>query len=196
MIHTDDPIENWWFNSDKKSPFPGKIALVVGAGISIDGPTCLPSGKNLTEALLNHLLDGRAAEEIRSVFKSCAPVIGRDVPRLEHILDTACNKAGGEMAASSENPRNLLRLFDGRPPNHLHRMIANHLINKRGWVITTNFDDCIERASQQAGSPIPVHVMHPEKRTLEILNCPEENDWGLVKLHGTIEHGVDCHRRM
>ncbi|HUX62210.1 SIR2 family protein [Sulfuricella sp.] len=192
MAYTNNPVENWWFHSDKKSPFPGKIALIVGAGISIDAPTCLPSGKDLTKALLNHLLDGRAAEEILSVFQGCAPVIGRDMPRLEHILDTVCNRAGTETATSATNPRNLLRLFEGRPPNHLHRIIANHLIDNRGWVITTNFDDCIESAFHQAsGRLIPVHVMHPETHSLDILNCPEENDWGLVKLHGTIEHGVD-----
>lgn len=192
MLYSNDPIERWWGNSSAQTPFPGKIALFVGAGVSMNSPTCLPSGADLTTALLNHLLDKRAADEILSVFRQCSSVIGRQLPRLEHILDIACNRAKIEPQAPNSDPRNLLRLFENRTPNSLHRLIARFLIEKRSWVITTNFDECIEHEySEMCGKDVPVHVIRSEKPSLDPLDYASQAEWGLVKLHGTIRHGVD-----
>lgn len=181
------PVEGWWFTS-AEGPFPGKTALFVGAGISISAPTSLPNGSDLTRALIRHLLDKSAADELLSVFEDCAPVLGRSIPRLEHVLERTCSPIDHEGFSRPGNPRDLLALFQDKTPNANHHMIVRHLLRHRGWCITTNFDDCIERA---ASFRIPVHILDAEQKTIRILHAEHGTDWGLIKVHGTIEEGVE-----
>jgi len=181
------PVERWWSGS-AEGPFPGTAALFVGAGISIPAPTSLPNGADLTRALIRHLLDESAADELLSVFDECAPVLGRSLPRLEHVLERTCSPIDHEGFSRPGNPRDLLALFRDRTPNANHHLIAQHLLRHRGWCITTNFDDCIERA---AAFRIPVHILDAEQKTIRILHAEHGADWGLIKVHGTIEEGVE-----
>lgn len=182
-------MDDWWFGWNgftPERPCPGKVVLMVGAGISIDSPTRLPSGYALTEALLDHLLDSRAASEIKTVFSQCKPWMGRSLPRLEHVLDKAFEPSTVEGVERSGAARELLRIFAQRPPNANHHLIADYLIKQRSWCITTNFDNCIEQAGRYQ---IPVHVIDPDTKSFEILNREYGEDWGIIKVHGTIEHG-------
>ncbi|MCA1326300.1 hypothetical protein [Herbaspirillum sp. alder98] len=43
-------------------------------------PKKLPSVAVLTSALLDHLLDERAANEIREVFDQCSPILKKNLP--------------------------------------------------------------------------------------------------------------------
>lgn len=182
-----NPVEQWWRQERFEVAFPGRLTLVFGAGISMDAPTNLPSGVRLTKALMDHLLDHRACEEILEIFRKCETTTGHSVPRLEHVLDIACNReALGDHA--SGGPRDLLRIFGDRQPNALHKAIAKHLLKNRGWAVTTNFDDCVERASNFS---IPVYLMNPGIGTLKVLHASDDPGWGLIKVHGTIEQGVD-----
>src|SRR5436309_145573 len=88
LTHT----EKWW-QDDQITPPPGPSALFVGAGISIDPPTHLPSGIVLTRALLEHTLDDRALREIVTTLGRISHFIGREVPRLEHVLSATCDIA-------------------------------------------------------------------------------------------------------
>ncbi|AMP39258.1 SIR2 family protein [Ralstonia solanacearum] len=153
----------------------------------MDGPTGLPSGIALTKALMAHLLEHRANDEIRKTYEACKSIVGRTVPRLEHILDIVCNEtAVGDPLLGA--PRELLRIFEARQPNALHEAIASHLGQTKSWGITTNFDDCVERASSYS---IPVYLVNPETKALEVLHAAGDSGWGLIKVHGTIEQGVD-----
>lgn len=182
-------MDNWWFGwkgFTPERPCPGKVVLMVGAGISIESPTQLPGGYALTEALLDHLLDSRAASEIKTVFSQCEQWMGRSLPRLEHVLDKAFEPSTVEGVERSGAARELLRIFSLRPPNANHHLIADYLIKQRSWCITTNFDNCIEQAGRHQ---IPVHVIDPDTKTFDILHREYGEDWGIIKVHGTIEHG-------
>ncbi|WP_054633288.1 SIR2 family protein [Pantoea stewartii] len=182
-------MDDWWFGwkgFTPELPCPGKVVLMVGAGISIESPTQLPGGYDLTEALLDHLLDNNAASEIKKVFSQCEQWMGRPLPRLEHVLDKAFEPSTIEGVERSGSARELLRIFANRSPNANHHLIADYLLKKRGWCITTNFDDCIEQASHYQ---IPVHVIDPDTKALDILHREYGEDWGIIKVHGTIEHG-------
>lgn len=182
-----DGVEQWWSGDCLDVPFPGRMAFFVGAGISIAGPTYLPDGKSLTVALVNHLLGKSAAEEILSTFKKCSEVIGRDTPRLEHVLDIACKSE----VTGGADPKSLLSLFANRSYNSNHRHLAAFLAEKKSWVITTNFDDCIERAYfDNYGCELPVHVVCPESGAIDSGQSLGHQPWGLVKLHGSITQGV------
>lgn len=182
-------MDDWWFGwkgFTPERPCPGKIVLMVGAGISIEPPTRLPGGEALTEALLDHLLDSSAASEIKMVFSQCEQWMGRSLPRLEHVLDKAFELTTIEGVERSGAARELLRIFSQRPPNANHHLIADYLIKQRSWCITTNFDNCIEQAGNHQ---IPVHVIDPNTKTFDILHREYGEDWGIIKVHGTIEHG-------
>lgn len=182
-------MDDWWFGwkgFTPEWPCPGKVVLMVGAGISIESPTQLPGGYDLTEALLDHLLDNKAASEIKTVFSQCNQWMGRSLPRLEHVLDKAFEPSTIEGAERSGSARELLRIFSHRPPNANHHLIADYLIKHRSWCITTNFDDCIEQAGCHQ---IPVHVIDPDTKAFDILHREYGEDWGIIKIHGTIEHG-------
>ncbi|REF26413.1 NAD-dependent SIR2 family protein deacetylase [Xenorhabdus cabanillasii] len=182
-------MDDWWFDwkgFTPERPCPGKVVLMVGAGISIESPTQLPGGCDLTEALLDHLLDNSAASEIKTVFSQCEQWMGRSLPRLEHVLDKAFEPSTIEGVERSGAARELLRIFSQRPPNANHHLIADYLIQQRGWCITTNFDDCIEQAGRHQ---IPVHVIDPDTKTFDIMHREYGEDWGIIKVHGTIEHG-------
>lgn len=184
-------MDDWWFGWKEFSPecpCPGKIVLMVGAGISIESPSSLPGGYELTEALLDHLLDSSAATEIKTVFTECEPWMGRSLPRLEHVLDKAFELATIKGVERSGAARELLKIFSQRPPNANHHLIAEYLIRQRGWCITTNFDDCIEQAGRHQ---IPVHVIDPNTKKFNIMHREYGEDWGIIKVHGTIEHGCD-----
>lgn len=179
--------DTWW-QADQLTPSPVPAALFVGAGISIDPPTHLPSGIVLTRALLEHTLDGRASQEIVKTLGRIAQLLGRELPRLEHVLGATCDTADLRESLVGGNPRDLLRLFEKCRPNRTHFAIANYVKRTKGWVITTNFDDCIEQASNWQ---IPVHVLRSTTGTIEISHGDSSSQWGLVKLHGSIEHGSE-----
>lgn len=178
MLSTNE-FEHWWY-SERASPPPGNLAIFFGAGISIEAPTSLPSGISLTRSLARHILDERAAKELLDTFEQHAHVVGRSVPRLE-ILFSAVKSACGDRALE------LLRIFENAPFNHVHSIIAEQLISTKSWAITTNFDECIESASNYC---IPVHVLDPKTQQIRVLYGPADATWGLVKLHGTIGDGV------
>ena len=85
---------------------------------------------------------------------------------------TGCSIVGN---LSQRNPK----------PNALYSSRADE--RQRGWAVTTNFDECVEQAS---GWSIPVHVFDPETGRVRVRYGPEDADWGLIKLHGTIGDGA------
>src|SRR3954451_21081096 len=94
MYSKREPPDAKWWNSDALAPYPDRAVLFVGAGISIDAPTRLPSGAVLTQGIIEHVMDPRAAEELLDTFKKVQHLIGRQLPRLEHILGAACDPVG------------------------------------------------------------------------------------------------------
>ena len=171
--------DRWWF-SDEISTMPGVVVPFFGAGLSVDPPASLPKGIELTEKLMDRLFDGFSVrEELIKSFKKHPDVLGRQVPRLEHLLSVSI-QANTEAA-------NLLKIFEDVSPNRNHRILAEYLITRRGWAITTNFDECVEKASNFT---IPVHVFDPTTGRIRVLYGDSNADWGLIKLHGTVGVGV------
>ncbi|WP_264625132.1 hypothetical protein [Candidatus Symbiopectobacterium sp. NZEC135] len=114
-------MDDWWFGwkgFTPERPCPGKVVLMVGAGISIESPTLLPDGEALTEALLDHLLDSSAASEIKKVFSQCKQWMGRSLPRLEHVLDKAFEPLSARIKNAEVND-NIFRLTVEITANHI-----------------------------------------------------------------------------
>lgn len=130
---------------------PSETVLWSGAGVSINAPTRLPSGVDLTRRALQALFAPGTCETIESLY---ADFDRRPpLPRLETVLGIAAGDDVHGLAALE-----LLAPVHTAPPNSLHRCLAAHL-DAGGSQITTNFDKCIERAvtSEEAAE----RLLHP-----------------------------------
>jgi hypothetical protein len=92
------PVAEWW-NHDALTQYPGWAALFVGAGVSIDSHTGLPSGPVLTRALLYHVIDSRAVEDLLQTLQQVSHLLRRELPlpRLERV-------SGGDLPSSRAPP--------------------------------------------------------------------------------------------
>jgi tetratricopeptide (TPR) repeat protein len=115
---------------------PQDVTFLCGAGISLDAPTSLPTVNRFLSELL-HACDAPADLAAQVLARASLP----PVPRLEGLVE--------EIAKLNDHEFRLARVFDTRTFNTLHSSIAAFL--RRGSsVVTTNFDNCLERAAEGA----------------------------------------------
>ncbi|MHA2094438.1 MAG: tetratricopeptide repeat protein [Candidatus Hodarchaeales archaeon] len=123
---------NDFFNTD------GKFTLLVGAGCSIDNPSCLPAGYAMMESLINHACHESDINGIIELMKS-------GQLRFETLV---------EIIRDQLDPNLDLIDYYGMcdKPNIQHFFIAE-MIKKGNFVMTTNFDHLIEYALNHSGVP-------------------------------------------
>ena len=139
----------------------GKLVLFVGAGISLDYPSSLPTFDGLAEEL---------AELAQAPF-NVPNRIDEYLGRLERLIDVKAHTA-----ARVSRPDSL--------PNDLHHALARLATSGAvPRIITTNFDDHVAESAKAHGSPIkPLYVgpALPNGRSFR----------GLVHLHGRAKTNV------
>ena len=112
----------------------GRLAIYAGAGLSRSSPTDMPTGvevaqrcyDRLVELLGPDLLSGAERDDLVSV----ADVVAERCDDANHVRRTAVSVAD----------------FTSAPPNFGHEILALMILEGGVVVITTNWDDCIERA--------------------------------------------------
>ncbi|MEV6527261.1 hypothetical protein AB0M43_35560 [Longispora sp. NPDC051575] len=136
---------------------PGDVLVLSGAGVSMDPPTGLPSGVRLTERVADACLLPGTLARIREYHRRIGwtaeppcgfaapaptgPTVGR-VPRLETVLGVVARTVpDGDTIV-----RDLLADVSTAVPNHLHRMLMEH-VAAGGGHLTANFDLAVERAA-------------------------------------------------
>ncbi|MFG2543588.1 hypothetical protein ACGFOM_14245 [Streptomyces sp. NPDC048594] len=150
---------------------PSAVTCWTGAGISMDAPSCLPSAWRLTEHVFSLFFASTAFDTVMKHHASikwvtralcdlpsadgAARTPGTRLPRLETVLGVADRVLDKHRALHILDDLRTVR------PNRLHRFFAEHL-RLGGGHITANFDDCVERAHQQAydGPPGPGRMFH------------------------------------
>ena len=149
----------------------GSIALFVGAGISRDAPSCLPTGDALRDMLFDGIVDQR--EVPQHLLKAAQSIAGRCRP--EVLLYMIEEWAGADW-------REALTFMLGVPPNANHRIISSLVGSGQvKCILTTNFDCLIESAMEervrfdQIASAEDFASYTPSATTIPIL-----------KLHGSI----------
>ena len=125
----------------------GKFTFLVGAGCSIDNPSCLPAGYAMIEAIINHachkseksgILDLMKSGQLR--FESLVEIIRDQLDNNLELIDYygICDK-----------------------PNVQHFFLAE-MIKKGHMLITTNFDHLIDQTVvKQDVQPTIVFCCHP-----------------------------------
>lgn len=138
----------------------GRVVIYAGAGISLASPTRLPNGAELAGAIWARL---------RPMFSA---LDGVDRGNLLAVADAVAALPGGADALRQAAAR--AAEFGTAKPSYGHRMIAHLMLEGAIDVLTTNWDDCIERG----GSPERLHAVTDE-RSLGRVTPPS-----VLKLHG------------
>lgn len=146
---------------------PDEVLIWSGAGLSVEGPTSLPSGPELTRRVFDTFFEPGALARVLTYHQVVGlrtnPLCARDnalptarLPRLETALDAAAR------ARPDAFPGTFDVLDDVRDavPNRLHAFAADH-IALGGRHVTANFDTCVERAHEaRHGRPVPHGAVH------------------------------------
>ena len=133
---------------------PREVLLWSGAGVSVAPPTNLPSGRTLTQIVVESTcLPGTWGKLINEYFIPAnitdAGGISKEFPRLEAVLESVTSVIGLDALSA-------ISMCGHAPPNNRHKIIANH-VKDGGTHITTNFDRCIELCLP---SPFHTRVIH------------------------------------
>lgn len=129
-------------------PMGEGVVFLVGAGVSINSPACLPSGWTFLKALINGVAP---TGDIRDkILELCTEPWNRktkqalskhnllDILRFEQVI--------GIVAESVDPYLNILRIFDAsNRPNENHQLLAS-LAEEGHYIFTTNFDGLLETA--------------------------------------------------
>ena len=150
---------------------PSNVALVVGAGISVDAPSCIPAAAAIVAALSDWLGDGDPQQADRA--RRAMMARGNNpyaLVRFEQVWQTLDSIMPGISRALES-----LELFGS--PNQNHHALAEVLTNG-GSVITTNFDRRVEWALRRCGTRCSPWVFGRSKSR-------PEADERYFKVHGS-----------
>jgi len=155
-----------------------RYCFLVGSGISLDPPSCLPTGYQLTKMLLERFIPPEEQKNILSLMDPEREGMEErgDFLRFEELVDYLHRWYYPEL--------DFLDFFaECRRPNQNHLFLA--LMLQKGYeVMTTNFDNLIEHGL--------LEIKIPKKRIYSIIN---QEDWknishhkgfNVYKLHGSI----------
>ncbi|TAP44627.1 SIR2 family protein [Arthrobacter sp. S39] len=122
-----------------KAMSSGKIVIYAGAGISLSQPTNLPTGAVL-------------AQIIHTRLKVAFPVLEDIDPRdLVAVADAVAALPGGENALRQTSA--IAANFKSAKPGYAHRVLAHLMLEGVIDVLTTNWDNCIERGAGEERLP-------------------------------------------
>ena len=152
----------------------GPLTFLVGAGCSVDAPSCLPAGRAMMNAIIKHVTAESEHEKLMNLkeirFESLIEIVRDNLdPNLE-IIDyyAQCDK-----------------------PNLQHFFLAD-MIKKGHFVMTTNFDLLIEHAMLQCGISKEQIIIVISKKDFERFNDPKklyaDGFKTLYKIHGSTEN--------
>lgn len=144
---------------------PGDVAVLSGAGVSVEGPSSLPTGWELTERVFTAYFPPGTLDTVLRAHLDLGwiatppcpadpPGVDPRLPRLETVLGVVA-KVHGERAVDDS-----VADVATAAPNRLHRFLARHLAHGGGH-LTANFDECVEDAATALGhTPTPGRVLH------------------------------------
>lgn len=152
---------------------PDRLVFLVGAGISMNPPTCLPTVQRFVSEMVHSCnVELHLAEAlIRSMTER--PVS----PRFEVLID--------ELRKTRDPLLTVARIFSSNGFNNIHAFLGE-MLQRRASVITTNFDNCIENSANPPGPDYSRIVFTGQDL------APSQPEGGvLAKIHGSNPLTVD-----
>ena len=138
-----------------------KTIFWVGCGVSINDPTGLPSGQELTEFYIKHALGEDCGTVFLNKWSSLCETISMtteddtvhnyeikmQIPRLEFIINCV-DDVDKELQCAKLPVKKMIEGFrhmDMCSPNHNHHLLGQLFLHG-ATIVTPNFDTCIERS--------------------------------------------------
>ncbi|MFX1533815.1 MAG: tetratricopeptide repeat protein [Promethearchaeota archaeon] len=154
-----------------------KFCFLVGSGISVDSPSCLPTGSQLTRILLEQLVPQEESPDILALMNLQRPTMRNpsDYLRFEQLI--------GYLEKFDHQLQILNSYATCTTPNFNHLFLAQMLVQGH-TVLTTNFDNLIEYALLEIGVP--------RKRIYPVINQKtwemkfKRNHYPIYKPHGSL----------
>lgn len=151
-----------------------EVTFLVGAGISVDTPSCQPAGRAMMDAIIDYTCDESEIEEIKGI---------EDL-RFEALIEIVRDRLDNDLKVID-----FYELCD--KPNLQHFYIAD-MITKGQFVLTTNFDFLIEHALQQIGIAderiVPVITRDDFEQFSDPHELIEQKKYPLYKIHGSTKN--------
>jgi len=151
-----------------------KLTFLVGAGCSVDPPSCLPAGRAMMDAIIDYVCIESEIEKIKGLedlrFEALVEIVRDQLDKNLNIIDFygECDK-----------------------PNFQHFFFAE-LIKKGQFVVTTNFDFLMEYALLESGVPNEDIIPVITKEDFENYFLPDklysEGKKTLYKIHGSTKN--------
>ncbi|MFX1534249.1 MAG: tetratricopeptide repeat protein [Promethearchaeota archaeon] len=155
-----------------------KFSFLAGSGISLDPPSCLPSGYHFTKALLETLIP---SEEHSNVLKLMDP----ERPGMRDPGDFLRFEQLMEYLQRWYDPE--LRVLDGyatcKTPNLNHQFLAQ-MLTRGHTIFTTNFDSLIEYAFLEA--QVLKQEVFPVIHRQDWELAEKKENYPVYKLHGSL----------
>ncbi|MFX1259540.1 MAG: SIR2 family protein, partial [Promethearchaeota archaeon] len=157
-------------------PEDANLTFLVGAGCSVDAPSCLPAGRPMMEAIINYTCAQSEREKILKLKEL----------RFEQVVEIIRDRLDPD-----------LKIIDyyGHcdKPNLQHFFLAG-MIKKGHFVMTTNFDFLIEYALLQSGVPKDQIIPVITKQDFETYRVPNElvneGKKPIYKIHGSTKNVI------
>jgi len=156
------------------------VAILAGAGISLDHPSRLPAAYPIMHAVVDALAP---TSEIRDALRIACSADRNDLRgpnnflRMERLLSLVYH--------SGSMPRAIGELATAESPNDLHFALA-HMASLGAIILTTNFDCLIEKACEELGMPWRLVVDDKDYEQL-LSQSPGQDVCLIVKLHGSAD---------
>ena len=155
---------------------PENLVFLIGAGVSMNPPSQLPSARSISKTLLEYLIPPKYVDFISN----------HEGLRYEEIIEHVMNNFDKELR--------FMEYFNFcRSPNIIHFLLANCLVNKSS-IITTNFDYLTEWAlhdslNETTRSRIQLVITKEDFEKIE--NAQKKIDDGacyVFKIHGSYQN--------
>lgn len=151
-----------------------KLTFLVGAGCSVDEPSCQPAGRTMINAMIKFACPDLEFEKISKIkdlrFEGLVEIIRNVIDKDLKLIDyySLCDK-----------------------PNIQHHFLAN-MIKKGHFVMTTNFDFLIEHALFQTGvskdTCLCVITKSDFEKNTDPLYLYNQGKFCLYKIHGSTKN--------
>jgi hypothetical protein len=132
----------------------------------------MPVGDQLTRAFLHTFTPVPFHSQLLRAFNATSFFTGKSSPRFEMVLNDL-EIYFGDLVASA------LQFLNSSEPNLLHCFLANELA-AGAMIITTNFDDYIERAFRRRFGTKPRVIANPAELR------EDRHVSGIIKVHGDL----------
>lgn len=178
------PIDDSRITQIRDSMSAGRLVVFAASGVSTFKPSCMPSGRVFSSALLSVLESAASAPRSATIHE----FLGR-VP-FEVILHFGRIAVGRERLL-----RLLIGFYSARPSNPVHRALAEMLATgSASAIVTPNYDTLIEDALRERVSSATVRDALRSSSVRRVTEPEDTNGQAqrvLFKIHGSVDVATD-----